>query len=197
MKRGLVILIVLCFSAGLLATAPLFAAEKAGAEERPGIINLNFTLLLQMVNFIVLIAILYRFLYRPLTDFLAKRQEGIKHSLEEASATREAAQRALDEYNAKLQSSEKEAQAIREAAERAAYEERQRLIKAAKEEATEFLAAARAEIEQDVKRARAQLREEVAILSVAVAEKIIRRSLEVQDHQRLVEEYIRGVGDLQ
>ncbi len=196
-KRMVLLIIILALSMGVVAPGFLLAVEKGGAAEEPGKINVNFTLLLQMVNFIVLIAILYRFLYRPLTNFLAQRQEGIKRSLEEAAATREAAQRALEEYNAKLQASEKHAQAIREAAERAAHEEQQRLMKAAKEEASKFLSVARAEIEQDVKRAKAQLKEEVTLLSLGMAERIIGRNLEARDHQRLIEEYIKEVGNFQ
>lgn len=196
-KRMVLLIIILVLSMGVIAPGFLLALEKGGAAEKPGIINLNFTLLLQMVNFIVLIAILYRFLYRPLTNFLAQRQEGIKRSLEEAAASREAAQRALEEYNAKLQASEKHAQAIREAAERAAHEEQQRLMKAAKEEASKFLSVARAEIEQDIKRAKAQLKEEVTLLSLEMAERIIGRNLEARDHQRLIEEYIKEVGNFQ
>ncbi|HYL80641.1 MAG TPA: ATP synthase F0 subunit B, partial [Candidatus Acidoferrum sp.] len=53
------------------------AAEEAARHEEPGIINLNITLLIQVVNFLILIALLSKFLFKPLTRFLAERAEGI------------------------------------------------------------------------------------------------------------------------
>jgi len=176
------------------ALAPSVLGAEAVEEHKPGIINLDLTLLLQMVNFLILVAILYKFLFKPLTTFLAKRAEGIRQSLEEAKAAREAAAKAREEYEARILAVQREAQERREAALREVEEERQRLMRASKEEADRLVAAAKAEIEQEAKKAKAALREEAVSLSLQVAERIIQRSLTEADHRRFAEQFVEEVG---
>lgn len=106
-----------CFlGLALLAAFPAWAAEEAHGGEQSGIINLNMTLLIQAVNFLILITVLYKFLFTPLTQFLATRADGIKRSLEEAKAAREAAAQTQKEYEAQILATRREAAAMRESA---------------------------------------------------------------------------------
>jgi len=164
-----------------LSPGPALAAEG-------GLLNLDRSLIIQAVNFLLLLLLLYRFLYRPLLRALESRSAAIKEQLEEAQAAREGAQRQLADSEARLREARAEAQAAREAAQREAQELRERLTAQAREEASRLVASARAEIEQDVRRAKAELREEVGDLAVAIAERLIRQSLRGDDHRRLVEE---------
>lgn len=191
----LVVMAALLFGLALLVVIPSLAAEGAKGEEQGGIINLNLTLVLQVVNFLILIVLLQRFLYKPLTQFLATRAEGIKRSLEEAKAAREAAARAQQEYEARIAATRREAATLREAAVREVEEERQRLLKASRDEATRLLSEAKTQIEQEVKRAKAELRKEVVGLSVGIAERLIARSLTADDHRRLAEQVAQEIGD--
>jgi F-type H+-transporting ATPase subunit b len=179
----------------LLGAFPALAATAGGGEEQPGIINLNTTLLLQVVNFLILIALLQKFLYKPLTQFLSKRAEGIKHSLDEARAARESAAKAQEEYQAKIAATRRDAAQVREAAVREVEEERQRLLRASREEADRLLTEAKGQIEQEVKRAKVELRAEVVGLSLGVAERLLSRSLTPDDQRRLAEEVAREIGD--
>lgn len=178
----------------LLAAFPAWAAEEAHGGEQPGIINLNMTLLIQVVNFLILIAVLYKFLYKPLTQFLATRADGIKHSLEEAKAARETAAQAQKEYEAQILATRREAAAMRESAIREVEEERQRLLKISREEAARLVTEAKAQIEQEVKKAKVELRAEVVGLSLGVAERVIARSLTADDHRRLAEQVVAEIG---
>ena len=179
----------------LLVAFPALAAEEAhGGGEQPGIINLNRTLALQVVNFLILIAVLYKFLYKPLTQFLATRADGIRRSLEEAKAARETAAQAQKEYEAQILATRREAAAMRESAIREVEEERQRLLKVSREEAARLVTEAKAQIAQEVKRAKIELREEVVGLSLGVAERVIARSLTTDDHRRLAEQVVAEIG---
>lgn len=178
----------------LLMALPSLASEGAKGEEQPGIINLNMTLLLQVVNFLILIVLLHRFLYKPLTQFLATRADGIRRSLEEAKAAREAAAKAQQEYEARIVATQREAASMREAAVREVEEERQRLLKASRDEASRLLTEAKAQIEREVQRAKAELRQEIVGLSLGVAERLIARSLTDDDHRRLAEQAVREIG---
>lgn len=181
-------LLVFCFA---LLPALAFGAEAE--EHKPGIINIDWTLLLQIVNFLILVAILYKFLFKPLQTFLAKRAEGIRSSLEEAKRAREEAERLQEEFQARIQTIQREAQERREAALREVEEERQRLMRASREEAERLLGEAKTQIEAEVKRAKAALREEVVSLSLEIAEQILQRSLTDEDHRRLSEQFVQGL----
>lgn len=160
-----------------------FAAEA-------GFINLDRSLIVQILNFLLLLFILWWFLYRPFVAKMEERTQAIKKSLEEAQAARVEAQRQQEEHRARLQAAHAEAQAIREAALKEAADEQRRLIGAARQEAARIVESGRAEIEQDVRRAKEELRREVGELAIAVAERLIGKSLREEDHRRIVKESI-------
>jgi F-type H+-transporting ATPase subunit b len=152
------------------------------------LIEINSTLIVQVINFLILLVVLYRFVYKPLLGTLESRSAAIKQQLAEAQAARESAQRQLAEFEAKLTASQAEAQAVRDRALREAAELRERLTAEARREASHLVESARAEIEQDVRRARADLRREVAGLAVNIAERLIQRNVQAEDQERLVQE---------
>ena len=193
-RTTLIVMAAMFLGLALLVAFPSLASEGAKGEEQGGIINLNMTLLVQMVNFLILIVLLHRFLYKPLTQFLATRADGIKRSLEEAKAAREAAANAQQEYEARIAATRREAAALRESAVREVEEERQRLLKVSRDEAARLLTEAKAQIEQEVKRAKAELRAEVVGLSLGVAERLIGRSLTTDDDRRLAEQVVQEIG---
>jgi len=170
-----------------------WAAAEGGQEG--GLISLDRSLIVQVVNFVILLVILQRLLYKP---FLAKMQErtgAIQKSLEEAQAARAEAARQQEENEARLRAAYAEAAAIRAQALKEAAEEHKRLVDAARAESHRLIDGARAQMEADVRRARDELRREVAELATAVAEKLVRKSLRDEDHRRLLAEAIARVGD--
>lgn len=178
----------------VLAFPRIALAAEAAQHEEPGIINLNVTILIQAINFLILIFLLSKFLFRPLTKFLADRSAGIAKSLAEAKAAHEAAARAQDEYQVRMRETQREIAAIRDQGQREVEEERQRLLRASREEADRLVAQAKAEIEAETKRAKASLREEAAGIALAAAERLLGRSLSGDDQKRLAEQYVRDLG---
>ncbi len=169
-------------------------ALAAGQNDEPGIINLNVTVLIQAINFLILIFLLSRFLFKPLAAFLADRSAGIQKSLAEAKAAHEAAAAAQADYQAQMREAQREIAAIREQGRREVEAERQRLLQASRAEAERLVAQAKAEIEAETKRAKASLRDEAAGIAVAVAERLLGRAVNADDERRLAERYVREVG---
>ncbi len=169
-------------------------ALAAGQNEEPGIINLNVTILIQAINFLILIFLLSKFLFKPLTTFLADRSAGIQKSLAEAKAAHEEAAKAQADYQAQMREAQREIAAIREQGQRDVEAERQRLLQVSREEAERLVAQAKAEIETETKRAKASLREEAADMVVAAAERLLGRTMGGDDQQRLAEQYVRELG---
>jgi F-type H+-transporting ATPase subunit b len=175
----------------LLGLLPSAALASEGGE---GLINFDKSLIIQAVNFLLLMFVLTKLLYRPLVGKMEERSQAIKKSLEEAQAARAEAQQEREQHAAKIQAAHAEAQAIRAAALTEAAEEQRRLVEAARGEAERLVATAKAELAQDVRRARQELRQEVADLAVEVAERLVRKSLREDDHRRIVDDAIARLG---
>ena len=173
-----------------LASSAAFATEG----ESGGFINIDKSLLIQAVNFGLLLLVLSKFLYRPLLAKMEERSQAIRKSLEEAQAARAEAHREREEHAAKIQAAYTEAQAIRSAALKEAADEQRRLVDSARAEAARLVDAAKAELEQDVRRAGQALRQEVSDLAIGVAEQLMKRSLRDDDHRRIVEDAIARLG---
>src|SRR5262245_11260149 len=101
----------------------LWALPALASEGEGGFINVDKSLLIQAVNFGLLLLILSKCLYRPLLSKMEERTQAIKRSLEEAQAARAEAQREREEHAARIQAAHAEAQAIRAAAVAEAAEE--------------------------------------------------------------------------
>jgi F-type H+-transporting ATPase subunit b len=149
--------------------------------------NLNLTLIAQVVSFTVFILFTVKFVWPHMLRAIEARQKTIADGLA-----------AAEQGKRSLETSTKQAdEAIRDARSRAAdiiaqAEKRGSQIvdearNAAKEEGNREKAAAKAEIAQEVTRAREQLRDRVASLAVAGAEKILRREVDAKAHGDLLE----------
>jgi F-type H+-transporting ATPase subunit b len=78
-------------------------------------VELNWsTFLLELVNFLVLVWILKRFLYRPVLDIIARRRAGIEATLAEADARQQAAQQLQAQYEGRLADWEEERRQARD-----------------------------------------------------------------------------------
>ena len=178
----------------LFAPALVWAASEGG-HEGGGLISLDKSLIVQGINFVILLFILQRLLYRPFLAKMAERTQAIQKSLDEAHAARAQATRQQEENEARLRAGHAEAAAIRAQALKEAAEEQRRLVVAARAESQRLVESAKAQMDADVRRAREELRREVADIATAVAEKLVRRSLRDEDHRRIVAEAISKVGN--
>jgi len=149
-------------------------------------IELNRTLLFQIINFLVLMGFLYLFLFKPISRFLAQRSESLKRAGEDAERSRTEAEAKLSEYRELLSQAGKEIESMKDAAKREVLDHRRLIIKEAKEESRRLIEEAKEEIEGEVRYARQQLWREVVDLSSTLAEKVIKRSLKEEDQRRLI-----------
>ena len=176
-----------CAVVSLLLALP---AVALAAEGGGGLINVDKSLIVQMINFLILLVVLQRLLYKPFLAKMAERTAAIKTSLEQARAAQAAAARQQEENEARLRAAYAEAAAIREQALREAAEESRKHIETAHAQARKLVDETKAQLDGEIRRAREELRREVGDLAVAAAEKLIRRTLREDDHRRIVAEAI-------
>jgi F-type H+-transporting ATPase subunit b len=180
---------ILCAAALLVLLGPA-TASAAG----DGMISVDKSLIVQGINFLLLLVVLNYLLYKPLVSKMQERTTAIEKALEEAHAARAEAARQQEENASRLRSAYQEAATIREQALKEAAEEQRKLVEAAQAEARRLVETAKAQTEAEIRLARDELRREVAGLAVGVAEKLVRRSLRDEDHRRIVDDAIARIG---
>jgi len=144
-----------------------------------------------IVVFLVLLALLAKFAWRPLLEALEKRQESIRRSLDDAAKAKQELERLQVESQRILAEARAEAEAIvartREDANRLRDEMRQK----AQQEAANIVKNAQKQIELETAGALQQIRHEAVDLSVAIASKLLQRNVSKEDNERLIEDTFR------
>jgi F-type H+-transporting ATPase subunit b len=149
-------------------------------------VNINATLIIQMIVFLILVGFTMKFVWPPIVKALDERATKIADGLS-------AADKARADLNSANQRVEQQLAAARtDAAKRLADAERlaQQMVEEAKgraaDEAAKIIAAARSEAEQESVKARNVLRDQVAALAVKGAEQILRREVDAGVHADLL-----------
>ena len=130
-------------------------------------------ILLHLLNFVILFAILYLLLYRPVKRFMGRRAEHYKKMDEEANAKLAESERAKAEYAEKLSGAEKEIARNREAAHRRLDISLDARKKQAEDEAEKIIADARTTAEHERERMMREARGEIADMAADAAQKIV------------------------
>jgi F-type H+-transporting ATPase subunit b len=146
-----------------------------------------------ILTFLVLVALLARFAWRPLLEALEGRQAAIAKSLENAAQAREELERLNRESAQMMQEARVEAEAIISRGRSDAEVLREELKQKSRAEAATIVANAEKQIQVETARAIQQIRSETIELSVEIASKILRRQVSKADHEGLIEETLQQV----
>jgi F-type H+-transporting ATPase subunit b len=158
-----------------------------------GVIDINGTVIVELITFLVMMAVLARWVYPRIVELAEARQRLIAEQLTEAEKSRADAEARLQEAEAKLAEARKTAQSVIEGATKSGEQLRQELKQKAEEEAKRLTEAARKEIDAERERAIQAVRNEVASLVVAATEKVIGETLDEGKHKQLIERAIAEV----
>lgn len=143
-----------------------------------------------IVTFLVLLALLSRYAWKPLLASLQARQERIAQSLDEAKRAHEEMERVRLESAEIIRQAHVEASAIVSASRTDAERVREDTKQKARAEAVAIIAAAERQIEAAAVRARDEVRREAVDLSVAIASKLIRRNITADDNRAMIDDMI-------
>lgn len=157
-------------------------------------VELNGTLLAQFLNFFILVAILAKFAYKPMLKVLEDRKHKIESDLDGAQQAREAAETMKADYQAQIRNAHAEAQAIIDKAIKQADKEAQVQLAAVREQITREKEVAQAEIANEREAAIREMRNEVVMLSMAVAEKLLKKNIDQDMNTKLVADCLEKIG---
>lgn len=177
-----------------LSTAGLLFSGLAWASEGGGEVNLFAgdlgNAIWTLVIFVLVIVVLGKFAWGPLLNALQQREQFIRTSLQEAKADREAAEARLQEHEQRLREATTEATQIVEQGRQDADKAKARIEETARVEADKMLDRAKREIDLAKQSAIKDLYATSAELATDIAEKVLKRELSSQDHERLIAESI-------
>jgi F-type H+-transporting ATPase subunit b len=181
----------------LLAVASGFGREvvrlATEAEGGEALFQVNlFQVIIAATNFLLFLAIIWTFAFKPVSRMLADRKERIEQGLKDAEQARSDRENAESERVATLTEARREANDILARAQKVAQETRDADIAATKEELERLRERAAAEIEAEKARAISDVRGEVADLALRAAGRVVGETMTSDRERRLVDEFIKG-----
>lgn len=150
----------------------------------------------QIVNFLILLFILKKLLYKPMLQMLDDRKKSIEDAINNAETAKVEAEALRKDYEARLAEAKQEAQEIIAKATKLGEEMKKDIVENAQNEAAKAIQKAQEEIVREKEQAIMALRDEVATLAVMAAGKVLGKAITVEDHEKLVKEFVQEVGDL-
>ena len=180
----------------LLAIASGFGGEvvRLTAEEAEGAlfqVNL-FQVIIAAANFLLFLAIIWTFAFKPVSKMLADRKARIEQGLKDAEQARRDRENAEAERVATLQEARREANDILTRAQKVAQDTRDADIAATRAELDRMRERATSEIEAEKVRAITDVRAEVADLALQAAGRVVGETMSSDRERRLVEEFLKG-----
>jgi F-type H+-transporting ATPase subunit b len=188
MKRNSIILFIV---AALLFFFVGVALGSSGGEH--GTKGWVATDTYRVMNFAVLFLGLFFLLRKPVSQFFGARIKGIEDQLSELETKKKDASQKLEEYTAKLAQLDQEGKKIVDDYIRQGNEAKERILKEAESVADKLKEQARRNIDYEINQAKLRLQEEVLEKAIVKAEAIIKNEITIEDHDRLVDEYLKKV----
>ena len=147
-----------------------------------------------IITFLVLLALLARFAWRPLLQALESRQESIRKSLDDAQRARQELERVQHESAVIVRQARSEAEAIVAQSRSDAERLREEIKQKARTDAESIVRNAERQIQLETGRALQQIRHEAVDLSVQIASKLLQRNLTKEDNERVIDEALKQIG---
>jgi F-type H+-transporting ATPase subunit b len=141
------------------------------------VIKIDWTLFLQFVNFMILMAVLNALLFKPLRAALQARKETIEGSKAKVQDIDEQVQAQIARYEAQLQEARRQGGQERAALRKTAHEEEGRILGGANQKAAEKLQTIKSQIQEEAEAARQSLRDETKSLAKDIAGKVLGRAV--------------------
>lgn len=144
----------------------------------------------QIVNFLVLLYLLNRFLFKPALRRIDERQDKLSQGLEDAAAAARDRELARAEREAALTDARQESDALVQRAAKTAEATSAEILAEARASAEQLVARASEEIAAEKERALAEIRGEVANLALDAAGKLVGSEMDSPTQRRLVEQFL-------
>ena len=140
-------------------------------------IELNWTLLVQMVNFLVLMVVLDKLLYKPILKVLDERDARIAGGQEETKELLEKGDAIFADYTDKIHEAKVDALSVKNAARKEATSQGNGIVDESRKEAEKIIAQIQQEMAVEIDKAKKELEPELQSMAADIAEQILGRKV--------------------
>lgn len=177
-------------------------AEEAAASAPPGegsqIPPTDWPLQIwTLVTFLILLALLAKFAFKPIAQALDSRGQKIKQSIDDAEKSRADAKKLMEDYQKQIAEARTEAGKVIEEARQLGERVRKEVVEKANAEASAVAQRAQEEIVRQKEKGIQELKDTVAALSVQIASKVIEKEVNEATHRQLIDNLIKDLGKVQ
>ena len=158
-------------------------------------LKLDINLLWTVVNVLIMYALLRKFLFKPVQDVIAKRQQMVDANLADAETSKKEAAETMNAAQEKLRNVDNEAAARREESAQQAEKQKEQLLAEAQRQADAIVAEGKAAAEAERASKLRQADAQIADLTRTMCAKVLERNLTQQDDARMLDDLLQKAGE--
>ena len=158
-------------------------------------LKFDINLLWTVVNVLVMYAVLRKFLFKPVQDVIAKRQQMVDANLADAETSKKEAAETMNAAQEKLRNVDNEAAARREESAQQAEKQKEQLLAEAQRQADAIVAEGKAAAEAERASKLRQADAQIADLTRTMCAKVLERNLTQQDDARMLDDLLQKAGE--
>jgi F-type H+-transporting ATPase subunit b len=147
----------------------------------------------QIVNFLIILFILKKFLYKPVLEMLKKREDTIKEGIKQAEDSKLALENALEEEKKILKKAQDQAKKILEDAKNQSGAVAKDIEENARIQSEKILEDAKKQIDQDTKEAEKRLTARVNSMSIEILQKSLKEMFSEKEEKKLIDRAIKEI----
>ncbi|MBE7012094.1 MAG: F0F1 ATP synthase subunit B [Ruminococcaceae bacterium] len=160
------------------------------------VISVNlWQIIISLANLLILFLTVKKFLFKPVTNILNQREKEIEDRYEKAQEAVGEADESKKKWEDKLRGANDEAEAILSSATENAKYRGDKIIEEARERAESIVRQAENEAELEYRKANDKIKQDIVDVSGSLAEKMLGREINTDDHRALIDSFIEKIGD--
>lgn len=160
------------------------------------VISVNlWQILISLLNLLILFLLFKKFLFGPVNKMLAKRQGEIDAKYDAADEAKRIAEEDKLLWDEKITTAKAESDEIIKKAQDSAKRQGETIVTNAKEQADGIVRQAQVQAQLEMKKAEEGIKKEIVEVSTALANKLLEREINADDHRDLIDSFIEKIGD--
>jgi len=163
-------------------------------EVKP-LINLDYELLFQLVNTFLVYLLLKKLLFKPVTDLMNSRAAEVENNLSMGEKAKLEGEEYKKQYESKIESAKQESQDIIKQATIRAEQKSEEIVSGAKTEASRLIERAQEEVQRERQKVMNELKNDISSIALLAASKVIEQDLDETKHEKLINDFIKEVGE--
>lgn len=154
-----------------------------------------WTIIFQIFNLLLLMVLFKKYLFKPVTEILEKRQAEIEGHYQEAQQAETDAKAMKADYESKMAGARQEADRVIKTATESANAMSASIVEDARTQADQLKRRAQTEIDLERRRAFDEVKGELSGIALDIASQVIEREVNEKDHEAFINEFIKNVGE--